>query len=166
MLSCSLWLFVLEGMLAQAVAGASSAEGQFRPEKIAEMDSAIHRAISDNRCPGGVVWIEHRGSVYRKAFGNRALVPECEAASEDTIYDAASLTKVVACAPVVMLLYERGQLSLEDKVQSFIPEFTGEGKDSITVKHLLLHLSGLRGDIETRSASQGQETAIKNACEE
>src|SRR5215472_3650134 len=70
---------------------------EFRPEKLAEVDAAINKAIAEHRCPGGVLWIEHRGATYHKAFGNRALVPATEPMTEDTIFDAASLTKVVAC---------------------------------------------------------------------
>jgi uncharacterized protein YbbC (DUF1343 family)/CubicO group peptidase (beta-lactamase class C family) len=86
--------------------------------------------------------------------------------TEDTIFDAASLTKVVACTPAVMLLVERGQVSLDERVQTYIPEFKGEGKEAITVRQLMLHISGLRGDIETRSDWQGQQTAIQKASAE
>lgn len=56
----------------------------FRPEKLAEMDVAIEQAIAEKRCPGGVLWVEHRGAVYHKAYGNRALVPATEPMTEDT----------------------------------------------------------------------------------
>ena len=130
------------------------------------MDGAVLEAITDKKCPGGVLWFEHRGAVYSKAFGHRALVPAAEPMTLDTIFDAASVTKVAACTPAVMLLIERGQVRLDDRVQSFIPEFTGEGKETVTVRQLLTHTSGLRGDIETRSDWKGQQTAIRKACEE
>ena len=138
----------------------------FYPGKLAEMDEAINRAIADKQCPGGVLWLEHRGATYHKAYGNRALVPAMEPMTEDTIFDVASLTKVLACTPAVMLLVERGQVSLDEKVQPYIPEFTGDGKEAITVRQLLTHTSGLRGDIETKSDWQGQPTAIEKACAE
>src|SRR5438105_7799341 len=72
-------------------------ETPFRSKKLAEMDAAIRQAIADKKCPGGVLWFEHQGQSYHKAYGNRALVPEIERMTEDTIFDAASLTKVVAC---------------------------------------------------------------------
>src|ERR1039458_4307443 len=96
----------------------------------------------------------------------RALVPAKEPMTEDTIFDAASLTKVIACTPAVMLLVERGQLNLDEHAQTYIPEFTGEGKEAITVRQLMLHISGLRGDIETRTDWQGQQAAIEKACAE
>src|SRR6266567_7038713 len=86
--------------------------------------------------------------------------------TEDTIFDAASLTKVVACTPAMMLLVERGKLKLDQPVSAYIPEFTGGGKEKVTVRHLMTHTSGLRPDIETKSDWHGQEAAIRKACEE
>ncbi len=146
--------------------GVVLAQPAFRPEKLAEMDAAINQAIADKKCPGGVLWVEHRGAVYHKAYGNRALVPAVEPMTEDTIFDAASLTKVVACTPAVMLLVERGLLNLEEPVKTYIPEFTGGGKEAVTVRQLMEHLSGLRGDIETKTDWHGQPAAIQKACEE
>ena len=144
----------------------SIAATPFYPGKLAEMDDAIYRAIAERQCPGGVLWLEHRGLSYHKAYGNRALVPATEPMTEDTIFDVASLTKVLACTPAVMLLVERGRVSLDDKVQTYIPEFTGDAKEGITARQLLTHTSGLRGDIETKSDWQGQSTAIQKACAE
>lgn len=130
------------------------------------MDAAINRAVADKKCPGGVLWVEHRGATYHKAYGERALLPAAEPMTENTIFDAASLTKVVACTPAMMLLVERGQVSLDATVQTYIPEFKGEGKETITVRQLMTHTSGLRGDIETKTDWQGQQTAIQKACAE
>ena len=138
----------------------------FRPEKLAEMDDAINEAIKEKRCPGGVLWFEHRGLSYHKAYGNRSLVPATEPMTKDTIFDAASLTKVLACTPAIMLLVEHGAAKLDERVQTYIPEFTGDGKEVITVRQLLTHTSGLRPDIETRSDWHGQSAAINKACEE
>ena len=136
----------------------------FRPEKLAAMDGAINLAIANHKCPGGVLWLEHRGSVYHKAYGDRALVPEVEPMTEDTIFDAASLTKVIATTPAVMLLVERGQVKLEEPVATYIPEFTGGGREAITIRQLMTHTSGLPPDIETRTDWHGQATAIQMAC--
>ncbi len=138
--------------------------GVFRAEKLAEMDAAINSAIASNQCPGGVLWLEHNGTAYHKAFGSRALVPAREAMTEDTIFDAASLTKVVATTPAVMLLVERGQIRLDAAVTSYLPEFTGDGRDAVTVRELLTHTSGLPPDIETKTDWHGQAEAVKKAC--
>src|SRR5512139_3357165 len=87
-----------------------AAKAELRPQKLAEMDEAIERAIEAGRCPGGVLWVEHEGQVYSKAYGKRSLIPVPEPVTADTIFDAASLTKVVACTPAVMLLVERGDI--------------------------------------------------------
>src|SRR5262249_16236538 len=144
----------------------ANSETSFRPEKLAEIDAAIERTIAEKGCPGGVVWIEHRGTNYHKAYGHRSLVPKVEPMTEHTIFHLASLTKVVACTPAVMLLVQRGELSLDEHVSTYIPEFTRDGKENITVRELMLHISGLRGDIETQSDWQGQPAAIQKACEE
>jgi uncharacterized protein YbbC (DUF1343 family)/CubicO group peptidase (beta-lactamase class C family) len=136
----------------------------FRPEKLAETDAAINQAIADHRCPGGVLWVEHRGVVYHKAYGKRALVPAVEDMTGDTIFDAASLTKVCATTPAMMLLIQRGQVKLDAPVATYIPEFTGDGRDAITVRELMTHTSGLPPDIETKTDWHGEETAIKMAC--
>ena len=140
--------------------------GGFRPEKLAEMDAAIEAAIASNKCPGGVLWLEQDGHSYHKAFGNRALVPAREPMTEDTIFDAASLTKVVATTPAVMLLVQRGQVTLDAPVRTYIPEFAGEGRERVTIRELLAHTSGLREDIETKSDWHGQAAAISKACAE
>ena len=147
-----------------SIALASSAG--FNRAKLADIDSAITNAIAESRLPGGVFWLEHKGESYNKAYGHRALVPKRETMTPDTIFDAASLTKVVACTPAVMLLIERGKIHLDDTVQKYIPEFTGDGKETITIRQLLTHTSGLRPDIETEKPWQGYDTAIQRACAE
>jgi CubicO group peptidase (beta-lactamase class C family) len=155
--------FLTAAFLALGLSG--FAEG-FHADKLAAMDAAIESAISSNKCPGGVLWLEHNGEVYHKAFGNRAVVPAREPMTEDTIFDAASLTKVVACTPAVMLLIERGKIQLDAPVKTYIPEFTGDGRESVTVRELLTHTSGLREDIETKTDWHGQAEAIKRASAE
>jgi CubicO group peptidase (beta-lactamase class C family) len=138
--------------------------GEFHADKLAEMDLAIETAISNKQCPGGVLWLEHDGTAYHKAYGSRALLPAREAMTEDTLFDAASLTKVVATTPAVMLLIERGLIKLDQPVQTYLPEFTGGGKESVTVRELLSHTSGLPPDIETKSGWHRQAEAVNKAC--
>jgi len=143
--------------------------GGLRTDKLAEMDAVINEAIAEKKCPGGVIWVQtgvQNPFHYHKAFGKRALVPAEEPMTEDTIFDAASLTKVVACTPAAMLLIERGKISLDDKVAKYIPEFATEGKDDITIRHLLTHTSGLRPDVSLKPDWSGYGTAIRLACAE
>src|SRR6478736_6679589 len=160
-------LFLLLGFVAIAPAqDTTTSNTAIRSQKETQIDAAINQAIAESRCPGGVLWVEHGGCSYRKAYGNRAVVPAAEAMSEDTIFDAASLTKVVACTPAVMLLVERGQLSLDDLVVKYLPEFTGGGKEEVTIRQLITHTSGLRPDISLKPDWSGSDAAIKLACEE
>ena len=136
----------------------------FAPEKLAALDEAIVQGIADHRMPGAVLWLEHGGTNYHKAYGQRALFPVAEPMTEDTIFDAASLTKVIATAPAVMLLVERGLVNVDAPVQNYIEEFRRDGKDAITVRHLLTHTSGLRAGLSPRP--DGARSAIQMACQE
>src|ERR1043166_7070460 len=158
--------FALCWLLSVVVASAQTVPAGFKPEKLAEMDAAITSAIAEHKLPGGVLWLERQGQVYHKAYGNRALEPAIEPMTEDTIFDAASLTKVVATTPAMMLLIERGKVKLDEPVQRYIPEFEGGGREAITVRQLMTHTSGLRPDIETKTDWHGQKAAIEKACEE
>jgi len=92
--------------------------------------------------PGAVLLVGHDGNVvYRKAYGKRALVPSAEAMTVDTIFDLASLTKVVATTTSLMKLFEEGRFRLNDRVTAYIPEFQG-GKSDITLRNLFTHFSG------------------------
>ncbi len=138
----------------------------FDPTRLAEIDRTIETAIADRRLPGGVFHLEHAGAVYEKAYGNRSLVPAVEAMTADTIFDAASLTKIVATTPSVWLLIERGQVDLDAPVSRYIPEFRGGWRDEITVRHLLTHTSGLRPDLDLSPPWSGYDTAMKMAMAE
>src|SRR5437667_10059526 len=114
------------------------------------MDSAINQSVADHQCPGAVLWLERNGVAYHKAFGKRALTPAEEPMSEDTVFDAASLTKVVACTPAVMLLVERGKIKLDERVQTYLQEFKNDGKEAINIRKLMTQTSGMRQDISTQ----------------
>ena len=122
------------------------------------LDAAIHHAIEEGRLPGAVLMVGHDGQVvYRKAYGNRAIVPKPEAMTVDTIFDCASLTKVVATTPSLMKLFEEGKFRLNDKVTQYIPEFQG-GKSDITIRNLLTHFSGLQPDVPLKIPWTGYQT--------
>ncbi|HVY71134.1 MAG TPA: serine hydrolase, partial [Verrucomicrobiae bacterium] len=130
------------------------------------MDAAIEQTIKEKSIPGGVLWLEHNGVAYHEAYGKRALIPAEEPMTEETIFDIASLTKVVATTPAMMLLIERGKVRLEDRVQKFIPEFKGSGKENITIRHLMTHTSGFPSGLGRAIPWSGYDTAIRKACQE
>ena len=129
----------------------------------AALDASTEQAIRDGLIPGAVIVLGHEGKiVHRKAYGSRALVPAREAATLDTIYDIASLTKVVATTPAIMKLYESGKIKLDDPVTAYLPEFQ-RGKSNITIRNLMTHYSGLRPDLDIDPAWSGYETGIRRA---
>jgi uncharacterized protein YbbC (DUF1343 family)/CubicO group peptidase (beta-lactamase class C family) len=134
--------------------------------KLAEIDAAIHDAIADQRCPGAVLWLEHDRAFHNGVYGQRAIFPSPEPMTLDTIFDAASLTKVVATTPAVLLLVERGQLDLNAPVSRYLAEFAGQGRESILLKHLLTHTSGLPPGITAKPDWVGYESGIELACRE
>lgn len=115
--------------------------------QLKHIEGAVEASIQAGEIPGAVVLVARHGRIaYFKAFGNRSVKPAQEAMTADTIFDMASLTKVMATTPSVMLLTEQGILRLNDRVKRYLPNFAGGGKDSITLLHLLTHYSGLPAD--------------------
>src|SRR5208282_3743587 len=111
---------------------------------LSDADAAIEKSIAADELPGAVLLVGHRGHViYRRAYGARALVPQREAMTLDTIFDLASLTKVFATTPSVLRLMEQGKLRIADPVARYLPEFASHGKDQITIRQLMTHTGGL-----------------------
>ena len=131
-------------------------------------DAVIEQAIAARQIPGAVLLVGRGDQVlYQKAYGMRALVPEAEPMTLDTVFDMASVTKVVATTTSVMMLVEDGKIRLNDRVAAFIPDFGRYGKGGITIRHLLTHVSGLRPDLDLGDDSwRSYEEAIRRACEE
>jgi uncharacterized protein YbbC (DUF1343 family)/CubicO group peptidase (beta-lactamase class C family) len=126
----------------------------------AQADTEINRAIEAGQLPGAVLVIGHDGQVvYRKAYGSRALVPAREPMTVDTIFDLASLTKVLATTPCLMKLLEEGKIRLDDPVTNYLPEFQG-GHSAITLRNLMTHFSGLPPDLDLVPAWTGYDTGI------
>ena len=138
----------------------------FYPAKLEAIDAAIERAIAAGKAPGAVVRLESGGAVYQKSFGLKSVKPESVPMTDDTIFDSASLTKVIATAPAIMLLAERDKLRLDDKVDHWITNFKAHGKGAVTIRHLLTHTSGLRPGLSSKPTWSGLAKAIDLAKEE
>ena len=131
------------------------------------LDPIVLDAVRNEQTPGAVLLVWHDGEVvYRKAFGNRSLEPRREPMTVDTIFDVASLTKVVATTIAVMQLEEQGKIRVNDAVAKYLPEFAQNGKEDITIRELLTHHSGLPKDIDLTEHWQGSETAFRMAFAE
>jgi uncharacterized protein YbbC (DUF1343 family)/CubicO group peptidase (beta-lactamase class C family) len=121
----------------------------------------VEREIDGGRIPGAVVLIGDRDRVlYRRAFGRRAVRPQPEAMTENTVFDLASLTKVVATTTAVLQLAEQGQLRLDNPVSQYWPDFAAHGKAQVTVRELLTHTSGLPADLDLAKQWLGRTTAL------
>jgi uncharacterized protein YbbC (DUF1343 family)/CubicO group peptidase (beta-lactamase class C family) len=130
--------------------------------RLGQIDALIEKDIADKKLPGAVVIVGHKGKiVYRKAFGNRALVPQPEKMTLDTIFDAASLTKVVATTTSVMILVEQGKLRLNDTIGKFFPEILDENAKRVTVQQLLTHTSGYQPDFDLREKWTGRDGMLE-----
>ncbi len=131
--------------------------------RLARIDDALNRAVEAGNVPGAVALVGRGGKiVYAKAVGRRAVEPEAEPMTRDTVFDMASLTKPVATATSVMILLERGQVRLSDRLGRLLPEFDNHGKGHITVEQLLRHRSGLLPDNPIGDYADGPEAAWKN----
>jgi len=151
----------MRALLFLALAGCLSGQSEFTGAAAA--DEQINLAVKDGLIPGAVLEIGHDGKVvYRKAYGERALIPQREAMTIDTIFDAASLTKVIATTSSIMKLFEQGKIRINDPVTKYLPEFQG-GKSDISIRNLMTHFSGLRPDLDLKPAWSGYDTGIQRA---
>lgn len=132
------------------------------PAKLAEIGPVVEQAIADKDLPGAVVLIGHKGKiVYRQAFGNRALVPSVEKMTVDTIFDLASLTKVVATTTSIMKLVEDGKLRLNDTVGKYFPEIQDTRAKNVTIRELLTHTSGYAPDFDLKEKWSGRSGMLQ-----
>jgi CubicO group peptidase (beta-lactamase class C family) len=116
----------------------------FSAEGLVRVQEVVARAIENGTAPGAVVVVARRGKiVLERAFGRTTYEKDAGKVTPDTLYDIASVTKVVITTTLAMILYERGLLDLDSPVVRYVPEFRGEGKDEVLVKDLLAHSGGL-----------------------
>ncbi|WP_254050866.1 exo-beta-N-acetylmuramidase NamZ domain-containing protein [Zoogloea sp. LCSB751] len=153
-----LWLLV-----AVCLSFSAAAAGRLDEAHLDALIAPIVEAeIASRHIPGAVVLVgEGDAVVYRHAFGQRALVPAPEPMTVDTVFDLASLTKVIATTPAVLQLVERGLLTLDAPVARYWPQFAAQGKEAITVRHLLAHTSGLPAGVDIRQAMRPEDVLAR-----
>ncbi len=147
--------------------------------KLSEIDAKIHESIAAGELPGAVLWVESQGEIYHRAYGARSLHPEREEMTRDTIFDVASLTKVMATAPAILHLHERGLLSIDDPVAAHIPEILEAGINpraepvdieptalqTLSIRQLLSHQSGLPPSISMMTREfLGYDEGVRRAA--
>lgn len=109
------------------------------------LDTRLQDAIVGSKTPGAVLFAGHNDvPLYRNAFGHRRVTPHPLPMQATTIFDLASLTKVVATAPAISLLIDRGKIGLDDPVYKFLPAFRGGYKSQVTIRHIVTHTGGIR----------------------
>jgi len=140
------------GVLAAVLAAASSglpirspSAAGMSARRLETINRVVERGIAAGGYPGAAVVVGRGGySVWQRGFGRLGWEASSARVSADrTIYDLASLTKVVGTTTAIMVLYDEGRLSLDAPVAAYLPAFTGGNKDSVTVRQLLTHRSGL-----------------------
>ena len=126
--------------------------------KLNQIDALVEADIAAKKLPGAVVLVGHKGKiVFRKAYGNRSLVPTVEKMTVDTIFDVASLTKPIATATSIMILVEQGKLRLNDTIGMYIPDIDDATAKKVTIQQLLTHTSGYRPDFDLGEKWTGRE---------
>ncbi len=162
-----IFLLLLNPLQAQVLSSGKPEDVGMSSERLAQLDEVLEASITEEETPGAVLLVARRGRiVYRKALGQRALIPRREAMTLETLFDVASLTKVLATAPSILILVEEGKISLTDPVSKYLPRFTQHGKGPINLLQLLTHYSGLRPDLDLDEPWEGYETAIELAFQE
>jgi uncharacterized protein YbbC (DUF1343 family) len=136
-------------------------------EKLLSLSPVIEEAIQQGQTPGAVVIIGNQEEfVFRRAYGNLTPGRQGGPMTLATVFDIASLTKVVATTTALMQLWEQGKVRFEDPVAGYLPEFKAKGKESITLSHLLTHYSGLRPGLPLKGQWSGYEETLKRITAE
>lgn len=160
---------LLSGCATHAPAGTSVAaiqpgQTQLDSARFPQIDTAIEAAIAEHKMPGAVFHLERNGAVYEKAYGVQSYEPGAAPITTDTLFDAASLTKVMATAPSVLILAEQGKIDLDARLVQYFPECANGGKETITIRNLLTHTSGLPSGLPPVPAWHGSAAAHALAC--
>ena len=148
-------------LLAILAPAASGEPAGLQSADFAPITAAAQTEVAAGHIPGAVILIGTlRRTLYRQAIGNRVLRPVPEPMRVDTIFDLASLTKVVATTPALMQLVEQKKLALDAPVARYWPPFAANGKEPITIRDLLTHYSGLAADLDLSREWSGYDTAM------
>jgi CubicO group peptidase (beta-lactamase class C family) len=137
-----------------------------KPQYLDSLSLYLNQAISDSAFPGCAISIGYKGNlIFEQSFGHFTYDTSSPAVKVNSIFDLASLTKVVATTTITMILYDQGRLNLDQKVADIVPAFNGDHKDKITIRHLLTHTSGLPGWVRFYLELQGKERIIQEICD-
>lgn len=137
-----------------------------RTQLLQNIAPVVEKSIAECYYPGAVILIGHKGKIaYRGVFGNRRIVPDVAPMRFNTIFDLASLTKIVTTTPAIMQLVEEGKVDLDVPVAHYWPAFGNHNKDTITVRELLTHTSGLPAELRNQSGMENENEIIQQISE-
>jgi beta-N-acetylhexosaminidase len=129
--------------------------------RLRKLDSLMDQYVQRHVFPGASVAVGYRGHlIYQRASGKFDYSVNGKSVSKDTIYDLASLTKVVAATTLAMQFIETGILTLEDPISRFYPALTGNEREKITIRHLLTHTSGLPAHLPFYKDTKGKRKYV------
>ncbi len=135
--------------------------------KLSRLNTIIPAHLAADNCPGAVVVVGHDGKmIYRQAFGQRMVSPQVLPMTPDTIFDLASLTKVVATTTAVMQLVDAGKIDLDKPVANYWSAFGANGKGRVTIRNLMTHSSGLRADVNPKYPWNGYDGGMAAVAED
>lgn len=165
-IALSVLLVCLVAAAARSEASAQTQATGMNAAVLSRIDELVNADIAAKKLPGAVVLIGHKGKVVlRKAYGSRSLVPNVEPMSVDTVFDVASLTKVVATTTSIMMLIEQGKLRLTDTVGMYISDIDDAQAKRVTIQQLLTHTSGYAPDFDLKekwTGRSGMLSALKD----
>ncbi len=132
-------------------------------EHLKQVDALINASIETKEIPGAVL-VVGRGdeTIYRKAYGNRAIEPAVEPMTEETVFDLASLSKPIGTATSIMILADRGKIDVKAPAAKYVPAFASNGKEIVTIEQLLLHRGGLIADSPISDYTDDPEESLRN----
>jgi len=136
------------------------------PLYLDSLKNFLQTSISDSAFPGCAISVGYRNHlILNEAFGRFTYDPQSTPDQPNSIFDLASVTKVVVTTTIAMILYDQGRLNLDWPVQYVIPEFMGEGREQVTIRNLLTHTSGLPGWVKFYETMQGKERIVQEICQ-
>lgn len=170
-MKCVLLVLLQLILLARPVAAQPTSEIPIRApesigmnaERLTAIDEIVDEGLGQEKMPGCVVLIGRKeGIAFLRSYGFRQLQPEKVEMTTGTLFDLASLTKPIATATSIMVLAQQGKLDLNTTVATYIPDFAQNGKETITIRHLLTHTGGLIADNSIKDYVNGPDEAFSN----
>ncbi len=133
-----------------------------RSDRFAEVDRLLETYQERHAFPGGVLAVGNQtGLLHLHPFGHLSYAPDSRPVQAGTLYDLASLTKVVATTTMAMILVDEKRLDIDKPVHDYLPAFQGSGKEEVTVRHLLTHSSGLEATAPLFQEVRGKEAYVE-----